>query len=53
MNYLASSARQICYSFFDLAVDGEANNAQNSLLLENGLKFLDDCSIHVQFSKLI
>ena len=32
---------------------GEANATQNFLLLEDSLKFLDDCSIHEQFSKLI
>ena len=31
----------------------EANIAENLLLLEDGLKFLDRCSIHVQFSKLV
>ena len=29
---------------------GETNISQNFLLLEDGYKFLDDCSIHVQFS---
>ena len=29
---------------------GEGDMAKNFLLLENGLKFLDDRSIHVQFS---
>ena len=32
---------------------GEANIAANFLLLKDGYKFLDDRSIHVQFSKLI
>ena len=32
---------------------GEANIAYHFLFLENGLKFLDDRSIHVQSSKLI
>ena len=32
---------------------GETNIAYNFLLLEDGYKFLDDRSIHVQFSRLI
>ena len=31
----------------------EANIAKNFLVLEYGYKFLDDCSIHVQFPKVI
>ena len=31
----------------------EANIAKNFLLLEYGYKCLDDCSIHVQFPKVI
>ena len=31
---------------------GEANIAYNFLWLEDGSKFLDECSNHVQFSKL-
>ena len=32
---------------------GEAHIAWNFLLLEDGKRFLDDRSIHVQFSKLV